>query len=98
MNLLLKICDKLSQFLKTINSEHSCFPTMKPNMPFVSAPKKQNIPPHLPSRNAPTSENPNISLSVALGEQQIVLSAPTCVIHPITPSLSRQPCNMPTND
>ena len=48
-------------------------------MPFVSAPKKQNIPSHHLSHNAPT-EKLNISLSVALDEQQMVLSAPTCVI------------------
>nr|XP_022339400.1 msx2-interacting protein-like isoform X3 [Crassostrea virginica] len=74
-------------------------PTVKPNMPIVSAPKKQNVSPHLSSRNTPSSEKPNIPLPVALGErqQQSMSSAPTCVVHPITTtSLSRQPHNMPT--
>ena len=44
-------------FLKTDNPEHYYFSTVNPNLPFVNALKKQNIPPHLPSRKAPSTEN-----------------------------------------
>ena len=86
-------------FLKTVNPKHYYFPTVKPKLPFIKAAKKQNIPPHLPSPNALSTEKPYILLSMALVEQlqQRVSSVPTCVVYPITlTSLSRQPHNIPT--
>ena len=55
-------------FLKTDNPEHYYFSTVNPTLPFVNAPKKQNISPQLPSHNAPKcTEKPYILLSMALG-------------------------------
>ena len=86
-------------FWKPGNPEHYYFPTVKPNLPFINASKKQNIPPQLPSHNASCTEKPYILLSMALAEQlqQRMSFASTCVVYPITTtSLSRQPHNIPT--
>ena len=61
---------------------------MKRIVPFVSALKKHNVSPHLLRGNAPSSEKPNFSFSMAQDErqQQKVSYAPTCtcVFRPIT--------------
>ncbi|XP_056009969.1 uncharacterized protein LOC125649803 isoform X3 [Ostrea edulis] len=82
--------------MKTQNTQPN--PSVNSSMSVASGQRIHHISSHLQSQNAPGAEK-CISAAVSIGERQhqIVTSAPTCVVHPITTtSLSKQPHNMPT--